>query len=165
MDRIIRLLVVFMACISFMACEREGIERTWEMEMEELDARLKKLESEGARIDTTHLSVFYRTLKQGEGPYPQVGDTIYFTYRGYLPTGKIIEDSNDIHPPKGIWKCVYKPQHKVTGMIDALIYMNKGAELEMYITSDLAYGKKGTTLVPPYTTLIYRVTMHDVVQP
>ncbi len=161
------IVVLFAAVLFFTAfsCEKEGDERTWEKEMEELDVMLADLESKGVDIDTTHLSVYYHVLRTGEGIYPKAGDTLYVSFVGFIPSGKKIEDSNELHPPKGIWKCLYKPQHSVTGFIDALSYLNKGAEIEMYIPSDRAYGKNGGPNVPPYTTLIYRARMHDVVRP
>jgi FKBP-type peptidyl-prolyl cis-trans isomerase len=165
MGRSIRTFIIislFLACYS---CEKEGSERTWEIEMAELEELLGDLEAKGKNIDTTHLSVFFYISKTGEGIFPKSGDTIYVSYIGFTPRGKKIEDSREIHPPKGIWKCVYKPPHSVIGFVDALSYLNKGAEIEMYIPSDRAFGEKGGPNVPPFTTLIYRATMHDVVRP
>jgi FKBP-type peptidyl-prolyl cis-trans isomerase len=159
---IIFTVLIFLTAFS---CEKEESERTLETEMAELENMLGELKAKGVNINTTHLSVYYHVLRTGEGIYPKVGDTLYVSFVGFVPTGRKIEDSKDLHPPKGIWKCLYKPQHSVVGFIDALSYLNKGAEIEMYIPSDRAYGKKGGPNVPPYTTLIYRATMHDVVRP
>jgi FKBP-type peptidyl-prolyl cis-trans isomerase len=165
MGKSIRTFIVIFLFLAGYSCEKEGSERTWELEMSELETMLGELEVKGVNIDTTHLSVFYHILKEGTGIFPKPGDTLYVSFVGFIPSGRKIEDSRDLHPPKGIWKCLYKPQHSVIGFIDALSYLNKGAEIEMYIPSDRAYGKKGGPNVPPYTTLIYRATMHDVVRP
>jgi FKBP-type peptidyl-prolyl cis-trans isomerase len=154
--------IIFLTAFS---CDKEESERTWETEMAELEVMLDELIEKGVNIDTTQLTVYYHVLRAGEGIYPKVGDTLYVSFIGFVPSGKKIEDSRELHPPKGIWKCLYKPQHSVVGFIDALSYLNKGAEIEMYIPSDRAFGKKGGPNVPPYTTLIYRATMHDVVRP
>jgi len=146
------------------SCDKEDSEpRTREMEMAELEKKIKDLEAKGIDIDTTNLSVFYFVMKAGEGPYPQDGDSCLVSYIGFLPNGNIIEDSREIHPPDGIWRFNYKPPHKVTGLINGIGYINKGAEIEMYITSDNAYGSKGSANVPPFTTLIYRAKMHDLI--
>jgi FKBP-type peptidyl-prolyl cis-trans isomerase len=165
MNRSIRTILAVLLFLAGFSCGKEESERTWEIEMAELETMLEELETKGVNIDTTHLSVYYHVLRTGEGIYPKAGDTIYVSFVGFVPSGKKIEDSRDLHPPKGIWKSIYKPQHSVIGFIDALGYLNKGAEIEMYIPSDRAYGKKGGPNVPPYTTLIYRATMHDVVRP
>jgi FKBP-type peptidyl-prolyl cis-trans isomerase FkpA len=146
------------------SCEKEEPEpRTRELEMAELDKKIKELEAKGINIDTTNLSVFYFVLKAGEGPYPKVGDSCLVSYIGFLPDGSIFEDSREIHPPDAIWRFNYKPPHKVAGLVNGIGYMNTGAEIEMYITSDNAFGSKGSATVPPFTTLIYRAKMHDLI--
>jgi len=136
--------------------------RSRESEWEELDAWMKRLEDDGEDIDTTDLAVFYIVRKKGDGPFPEVGDNCTISYIGFLPNGKKIEDSNEIYP-NGKWSFLFKPQHEVEGLNNAIGYMNKGAEIEMYIHSDFAFGSKGTTGIPPFTTLVYRVTMHEMI--
>ncbi len=143
------------------SCSKDDPEpRTREMEWEELDAWMKRLENEGHDIDTTDLTIFYIVRKKGDGPFPKIGDDCTISYIGFA-NGNKIEDSNDIHS-NGKWRFVYKPPHDVAGFINAIGYMNKGSEIEMYIHSDFAFGAKGTAKVPPYTTLVYRATMHEM---
>jgi FKBP-type peptidyl-prolyl cis-trans isomerase len=142
--------------------EEEKEPRTRETEWEELDAWMKRLEDEGEDIDTTDLTVFYIVRKKVDGPFPEVGDNCTISYIGFLPNGKKIEDSNDIYP-NGKWSFIYKPNHVVEGLNNAIGYMNTGSEIEIYIHSDFAYGSKGTTGIPPFTTLVYRVTMHEMI--
>lgn len=142
--------------------EKEEEPRTRQQEWEELDAWMKRLENEGKDIDTTDLMVFYIVLKSGEGPFPENGDNCAVSYFGFLPDGTKIEDSNEIYLNKK-WSFVFKPNHKVEGLNNAIGYMNRGAEIEMYIHSDFAYGSKGTSKVPPFTTLVYRATMHEII--
>ncbi|MBW6536336.1 MAG: FKBP-type peptidyl-prolyl cis-trans isomerase [Mariniphaga sp.] len=141
--------------------EEEKEPRTRETEWEELDAWMKRLEDEGEDIDTTDLAVFYIVRKKGDGPFPELGDNCTISYIGFMPDGKKIEDSNEIYP-NGKWSFVFKPQHVVEGLNNTIGFMNKGAEIEMYIHSDFAYGSKGTTGIPPFTTLVYRATMHEI---
>lgn len=149
---------------SNISCGKEEIEpRTREMEMAELDKKIKELEAKGVDIDTTNMSVFYFISRPGEGPYPKTGDSCLVSYIGFFPSGSKFEDSREIHPPDGIWRFKYKPPHKIAGLVNGIGYINKGAEIEMFITSDNAYGSKGSTNVPPFTTLIYRAKMHDLI--
>jgi FKBP-type peptidyl-prolyl cis-trans isomerase FkpA len=142
--------------------EEEEEPRTREMEWEELDAWMQRLEAEGEDIDTTDLMVFYIVRKEGEGPFPQTGDSCAVSYIGYKPNGAKFEDSKDIYK-NGIWKFIYKPPYDVSGLIDGIGYMNEGAEVDMFIHSDFAYGSKGTSGIPPFTTLVFRVTMHEMI--
>lgn len=148
------------------SCDKEETEpRTREMEMAVLDKKLKELEARGIDIDTTNLSVYYFIIDSGQGPRVKVGDSCLVSYVSFLlkePTFETFERSQDIHPPDGKWRFKYKPPHKVAGFINGIGYMNKGAEIEMYITSDNAFGSKGNSTVPPYTTIIYRAKMHDL---
>lgn len=158
------LMIILSSLFIYSSCNKDDNEiRTREMEMAELDKKLKELELSGKDIDTTNLSVFYFVMKPGEGPLPQTGDECFVSYVGFLPDGTKIEDSYEIFPQNGIWEFKYKPTHKVIGLVNAIGYLNKGAEIEMFITSDLAYGSKGSKNVPPYTTVIYRAVMHDII--
>ncbi len=163
MQKLIYVLMLFIITISLfsiMSCEKDEVgSRTREIEMEELKKQLEQLEKDGVDIDTTNLSVFYFLMKEGNGPVPKVGDSCFVKYIGFLPNGNKIEDSNEIHPPEGIWGFIYKPSHKVIGLISGIGQMNQGSIIQMYITSDLAHGSKGTTGIPPFTTLIYRAEM------
>lgn len=159
------LFIVFISLFVFVFSCIPGEEeepRTRQQEWEELDAWMKRLEAEGKDIDTTDLMVFYIVLKPGEGPFPENGDNCTVSYYGFLPNGTKIDDSNEIHP-NGKWSFVFKPQQGIAGLNNAIGYMNKGAEIEMYIHSDFAYGSKGTSKVPPFTTLVYRATMHEII--
>jgi FKBP-type peptidyl-prolyl cis-trans isomerase FkpA len=159
-------LIVILSLFFFtFSCAPEEEERTSEMEWEELNALLKKYENEGYDVDTTDLSVFYVLLNdEGQGPLPEIGDSCFVSYIGFLPGGKKFEDSKDIFP-KGIWYFSYdvkKEVHEVIGLTDGIGYLNKGAEAEIIIPSNMAYGSKGTKDIPPYTTLIYRVKVVDL---
>lgn len=158
------IITIFSLLLLAASCSKEEEEpRTREKEWEELDAVIKELEADSLDVDTTALSVFYITRKAGTGPFPKVGDTCSVTYYGfYLPQGVQFENSLNIHPPDGKWVFIFKPDHKVAGLVDGLGYMNAGSQTEMYIHSDFGYGKEGTKVIPPYTTLFYRVTMHEI---
>lgn len=136
--------------------------RTEEKELEELAEMISKLEEEGFDVDTTNLGVYYIVREQGEGPYPQEGDTCFIDYLGYLSNGNLFETSKEYHPPNGIWQFTYRPEDVIPGLVNGISRMNKGAEIEMIIPSDLAYGSSGTNLIPPYTPLIYLSKMHDL---
>lgn len=145
------------------SCEKEKIvenERTFEMELEELDEFLTELESDGFDVDTTELGVYYIILKEGTGPYPSAGDTLYLEYLGFLPDGTEFDATRRY--ASGIWEFIYLYQDLPTGLNDGLALMNKGTQLDIMIPSHLAYGSEGTAQVPPFTTVIYRATMHDI---
>lgn len=160
-------LVLFCLVLFFSSCltDEEKEERTYEMEMAELDEMLEKIVNEGYDIDTTELGVYYVVMEEGdaEGISPAEGDTITIEYIGYYTDGSIFDASKD-HFPDGKWTFKYMDEEigLIPGMTDGLSVMTVGAEHDMIITSNLAYGATGQGLVPPYTTLIFSVTMHDI---
>ena len=98
-----------------------------------------------------------------EGPFPEQEDTISVEYTGYFTDGGIFDTSQDYYSD-GIWIFQYLNEeiNLIPGMISGLSVMNKGAEHDMIITSDLAYGATGSQIIPPFTTLIFSVKVHDL---
>lgn len=156
--------ILIAAGLSFaFSCNNEnGIEsRTFEDELAELDSMLNRKIEAGYDIDTTNLGVYYIVKQEGEGPLPVQDDTCSIDYLAYFPNGNLF-DSSDDHHPKGIWKFLYGEPDMIPGLKNGIGRMNEGAIHEMMIPSNLAYGEKGTGTIPPYTTLIYIVEMHEL---
>ena len=148
------------------SCQKEEVvdePRTLEQEMSELGAWIQNLENKGEDVDTTDMGVFYILQETGEGEFPQEGDTCYVEYSAYLPSGKRFYTTEDFYN-QGIRVFPYKnPQDMIEGLENGIGHLNKGAKAEMIIPSPLAYGSQGTNEVPPYTTVIFVVKMHDLV--
>jgi FKBP-type peptidyl-prolyl cis-trans isomerase FkpA len=153
-------MVLIAIILLVISCDKKETERTWEQEMDELNTMLRELEAQGIDIDTTRLSVYYFVRKSGEGPNVKVGDSCSVSYISFFQNGRVFEDSKDIFPSH--WNFVYKPSPAIVGLVDGISYMNKGSEFQFYISSDRAYGAKGTAIIPPFTTLVYRVILHDL---
>lgn len=144
------------------SCQTENIEqRTFEQELRELETILENRIEKGVDIDTTDRRVFYYVIEDGHGPFPLEGDTCYIAYLGYLPGGALFYNSQNYYKD-GIWKFLYKTPDIIPGLEDGIGQMNKGAKIEIIIPSPLAYGSSGTDIIPPYTTLIYILEMHDL---
>lgn len=135
--------------------------RTPELEMRELNEALLSLVEKGYDIDTTDLGIYYIMNEEGEGPLAQEGDTLSMEYTGYL-LGGVVFDASEYHYQEGIWEFVFNPANLVPGFSDGISVMNKGAEIDMIIPSDYAYGAIGNGLIEPYSTLLFSVKMHDL---
>ncbi|HKL34308.1 MAG TPA: FKBP-type peptidyl-prolyl cis-trans isomerase [Tangfeifania sp.] len=150
-------LVFNLSCIN----GEETEERTFDDELAELDSMLNKLTEAGYDIDTTSIGVYYIVKEEGEGPFPQPGDTCFIDYLGYFADGTLFDRSEDYHT-NGIWKFLYGEPDMIPGLKSGIGRMNEGAEIEMFILSNLAYGESGTRNIPPFTTLIYLSKMHEL---
>ena len=141
--------------------EEEKEERTLETEMEELENFLELLTEKGYDIDTTELGVFYIIHEEGTGPFPNAGDTLTLEYTGAFIDGNLF-DSSDAHWQDGKWEFVYLEQELIHGFNNALSIMNKGASIDAIIPSTLAYGIIGYGNIPPYTTIVFSLKLHDL---
>ena len=50
-------------------------------------------------------------------------------------------------------------QYMIEGWKIALPEMTVGSEWELYIPAELGYGERGTGPIPPYSALIFKVTL------
>jgi len=159
------ILILSFFLIIICSCKKEenNHSRTLEQELEELNAFILEKEANGLDVDTTDLGVYYIIRKEGEegAPFPERGDTCYISYLCYFLNGPLYESSHDIFP-NGIWEIIYKKADIIPGLSDGIGQMNKDAKIDIIIPSYLAYGDKKEGNIPPFTTLIYVTTMHDL---
>lgn len=141
--------------------ESDIITRTADMEKQELDQALATIISKGYDIDTTALGIYYVMHKEGVGPTALPGDTLYLKYVGYLMDGTIF-DASEYHYHDSIWEFVFKDIDLIAGFDDGISVMNKGAEIDMIIPSELAYGAYGSGIIAPYTTILFSAILRDI---
>lgn len=134
----------------------EGNERTENQELIELNELIATLTSEGYVVDTTAMGEYYITHTIGEGQLVQPGDTIDIAYEGYLTDGSMFDSTDS-------WEFIYKEQPLIPGFDDALALMNKNAEIEAIIPSNLAYGAYGSPpAIPSFSTLIFGIKLNGI---
>lgn len=135
--------------------------RTPELEQEEISNAIAKLETAGYNIDTTASGLLYVLHTAGTGAFPQTGDTCYIEYAGYF-INSVLFDASLNHYTDGIWELIYKSQPLIPGFDEAISMLNKGAEMDFIIPSNLAYGAYGSSSIPPYSPLIFSIKLHDL---
>ena len=154
---------IFILAIALTSCLPEvgNHVQTYEEEMQLLNAYITGLETEGENVDTTALGVYYLVLEESEGDYPQTGDTITISYRGYLMDGQLF-DNSAYNFEDGEWTFVLGETQTIAGWEDGMRVVNEGAKVQLMITSDLGYGENGYGSVPPNNTLIFVIEMIDI---
>jgi FKBP-type peptidyl-prolyl cis-trans isomerase FkpA len=153
---VISLSVMFSSCVN-----TDETERTAETEQQELNEAIAKLEKANYNVDTTDLGVFYIMNKMGTGAYPQKSDTCYLIYTGFFLNG-VIFDASAYYFQDSIWKFNYLEVNLIPGFNDGIALLNKGAEADIIIPSNLAYGSSGYGEIPPYTPLVFSMKMRDL---
>jgi FKBP-type peptidyl-prolyl cis-trans isomerase len=108
-------------------------------------------------VQATDSGLLYKILEAGEGRSPQVGDTVLVNYRGTLPDSTEFDSSfNRGQPARFVVGQV------IPGWNEALQLMSPGAQYELYIPADLAYGEQAPPQIGPNRALIFEVELLDV---
>lgn len=153
------LIVAATSCLNF---KDEPHVPTYQEEQMQLARYLETIEADGYDIDTTDLGIFYVTLEEGEGEFPQPGDSLVVGYAGYYVDGELF-DASDLHEEDGTYNFVLGNPAMISGWDSGMEVINKNARVQLIIPSEFAYGSDGSGTIPPYTTLVFVVKMIDII--
>lgn len=153
------LICIFLLTI-FFSCNKERIES-------QEDRIIKYLEKNEITAEPKGSGLYYIENEpevpiSNESLLPKKGDTVVLVYSGYI----LDNDKNDIvfdertEDDPGI--LVYKKDNVIAGWEEGIGYMKEGISAKLIIPYQLAYGKNRVGLIPPYSTLIFDVTVVDI---
>jgi len=119
---------------------------------------------ERKRVDArpTPSGLYHVVLEEGSGPAVQQGDTVVVHYEGKFLNGKFFDSTKQRKQP---FEFVYGTEWQVIeGMEEVIGQMKEGEKALAILPSDVAFGKSGssTGIIPPYTSVVYEVTLVDV---
>jgi FKBP-type peptidyl-prolyl cis-trans isomerase len=111
-------------------------------------------------IGTLPDGVCYAIVKAGTGLRPLLTDSVSIHVKGYLPEGKIFEDTyTDNKPLKTT------PATLIPGLKETLQIMPAGSLWRIYIPSALAYGDKGVAgAIPPYSAVVFDIELLTIIK-
>jgi len=101
----------------------------------------------------------YRVLETGSGRKPGATDTVTVHYRGTLIDGTEFDSSYSRKQP-----ATFRADRVIDGWREALQLMQEGAKWELFIPARLAYGKRGSGKIPPFSTLVFEVELLSVAE-
>lgn len=111
--------------------------------------------------DISELSggVLYRVVNKGDGVGEVKTDSVVTVhYRGTLINGREFDNS---------WKRGCPEAFRLNGLIEgfriALLNMHIGDRWQVYIPSDLGYGKRSSGSVPGYSTLVFEIELIGII--
>lgn len=110
-------------------------------------------------VITTESGLQYEVIKMGNGPKPEIENTVRVHYAGTLIDGTEFDSSITRGQP-----AEFPIQGVISGWTEALQLMPVGSKFKLYIPQDLAYGASGSGLIEPYSTLIFEVELLDIVR-
>jgi FKBP-type peptidyl-prolyl cis-trans isomerase len=102
----------------------------------------------------------YQVLAPGrDGPKPRTGDQVKVSYKGWLESGKVFDESARHGGP-----ATFPVGGLIPGWNEALTLMNVGAKWKLRIPSELGYGAQGAGPdIPPNSTLYFELELHEVI--
>ncbi len=136
---------------------QKGKEKTVEKQLDEgkdfLAANAKK---EG--VITLASGLQYKVITAGTGNTPKATDQVTTHYRGTLINGTEFDSSYKRGQP-----ATFPVNGVIAGWTEALQLMKEGAKWQLFIPSNLAYGKRGAgNTIGPDATLIFDIELLSI---
>ena len=98
--------------------------------------------------------LMYEITKEGNGIFPQTGESVEVHYNGYFPDGKKFDSSIE----RGqTFTFIYNTGKVIKGWDEGIGLASIGGEVRLIIPYWLAYGEQGRASIPPKSTLIFDV--------
>ncbi len=142
------------AYINRMNSQNSQITETRQREEVYFDNLMKK----NPNVKKSDKGFYYEVLQQGQGAVPQIGSIVVFDYKGSLLNGHIFDQTYGNREPI---THVIGPE-LMPGLLEGFCIMPAGSKYRFYFPSEMAFGAKGDDGIPPYSTLIYEVELHEV---
>jgi FKBP-type peptidyl-prolyl cis-trans isomerase FklB len=108
-------------------------------------------------INVLHSGLQYKILKNGTGRTPKPSDSVTVHYRGNLIDGKEFDSSYDRGKPT-----ILSLGGMMKGWQEALTRMQTGSKWQIFVPSDLAYGKRQSSRIPPNSALVFEIELLDI---
>ncbi len=127
----------------------------------ELEEGQKFLEENAAKegVKTTESGLQYKIVKEGKGEMPSASDKVKVHYEGTLIDGTKFDSSYDRGEP-----AEFGVTQVIKGWTEALQLMKEKSIFEIYIPYNLAYGERGNGSIKPFSTLIFKVELLEIIK-
>lgn len=110
-------------------------------------------------VKTTESGLQYKVVTMGEGALPQKTDKVKVRYEGKLIDGTVFDSSYKRKPDTS----EFRADQVIKGWTEALMMMPVGSTWELYIPQELGYGARQAGKIKPYSTLIFKVELVEIV--
>lgn len=96
-------------------------------------------------------------LREGEGTYPTLADSVKLLYTGRLSDGTVFDSTET--------PVVFTVDNLVPGFTEGLLMMKPGGRYRLFIPSDLGYGPEGVPgAIPGNAALDFTIDLLEVIQ-
>lgn len=110
-------------------------------------------------VKTTPSGLQYKVLTMGTGETPTATDKVKVNYEGKLIDGTVFDSSYQRNQP-----ATFGCNQVIKGWTEALTMMPVGSTWELYIPQELGYGSREAGKIPPFSTLIFKVELLEIIK-
>ena len=121
-------------------------------------AYFSQLMKDNPNVKKSDKGFYYEVLKEGNGRQGAYGLVVVFDYKGTFTNGQIFDQTYGNREP--ITHIV--GETLMPGLFEAFCMMRAGSTYRFYFPCEMAFGEKGTENIPPFSTVIYEVELHEV---
>ena len=107
-------------------------------------------------IQVSESGLMYMITQEGTGAYATEQDSVQVEYVGKLTNGTVF-DSSDAGKPVG-----FNLGGLIPGFTEGLQKVKEGGKIRLFIPSSLAYRDMDQGPIPPYSTLVFDITLVKV---
>lgn len=108
-------------------------------------------------VKSTASGLLYKVIKEGDGAMPTDTSEVEVHYEGKLVDGTVFDSSY-----KRGQTATFAVNQVIKGWSEAVKLMKVGAEYEVCLPYEIAYGERGTRGIPPYSTLIFKIELKSI---
>ena len=108
-------------------------------------------------VKSTASGLLYKVIKEGDGAMPTDTSEVEVNYEGKLVDGTVFDSSY-----KRGQTATFAVNQVIKGWSEAVKLMKVGAEYEVCLPYEIAYGERGTRGIPPYSTLIFKIELKGI---
>ena len=149
MKSIISLLAIALTLVS---CAKKNAEE----QAAEDDAIIKQYIADNSLTAlSTSSGLHYVIDVAGTGASCSSQSNVRVAYTGYFTDGEISDQSSSTGIEFGL-------QQVIQGWTEGIPYFKEGGSGKLLVPSALAYGKNGTSGIPPNSVLIFDIELHEV---
>ena len=108
-------------------------------------------------VKSTASGLLYKVIKEGDGAMPTDTSEVEVHYEGKLVDGTVFDSSY-----KRGETATFAVNQVIKGWSEAVKLMKVGAEYEVCLPYEIAYGERGTRGIPPFSTLIFKIELKGI---
>ena len=108
-------------------------------------------------VKSTPSGLLYKVIKEGDGAMPTDTSEVEVHDEGKLVDGTVFDSSY-----KRGQTATFAVNQVIKGWSEAVKLMKVGAEYEVCLPYEIAYGERGTRGIPPYSTLIFKIELKSI---